>query len=419
MFNHNRRAQRDGIATLGFEPLEGRCLLAGDVTGVVVNGTLTLTGDVLDNTIVIDQAGLAEQQFRVTGTGTTINGGAGPVIFNVVSKDINVNLDAGVDTVEFSGVNVFGDVTVRGGDGPNATTFSDGSTVAGRVNVINGDGPDTFTLSDGSRIDHSVRINNGTGGGTTTLDNSIILWDLTVRDTDGEDTLMIENVSLVNRFVKMFVGAGGSSTTVSDSGISGRLFVNGTGVVDTVVVTGSNISRGASARTTGYLYFTATDSRFDDNVTAFGADGIEATLESGSYFAFDAVLRGGAGAASTIVLSDATINRNLTIRTDGSADTAQLDNATVNGATRVGLGGGDDSLLIEQFGAGPGVSTFNGRFTFAGSTGDDTLSIGVPPLPGSHAVFNALATFNGGAGTNIRTLPQSATWGVVPIYRNI
>ena len=70
----NRRSRR-----LGFQPLEERTLMAGDVGAVLSNSTLTLTGDANANDVQVIQnvdarGTLIPGDFSVVGYGTTISG---------------------------------------------------------------------------------------------------------------------------------------------------------------------------------------------------------------------------------------------------------------------------------------------------------------------------------------------------------
>ena len=71
---HKGSVVRDQVAL--FEALEPRLLLAGDVTATVVGGSLYIVGDAAANDIIIDQTGLASDEFMISsGTDvTTING---------------------------------------------------------------------------------------------------------------------------------------------------------------------------------------------------------------------------------------------------------------------------------------------------------------------------------------------------------
>jgi hypothetical protein len=77
-----RRRLRRGTPTL--EGLESRALLAGNVTVQFSRGSASVLGDALDNHVQVDQYGLALGQFQITGLdGTTINGQAAPLVFNL------------------------------------------------------------------------------------------------------------------------------------------------------------------------------------------------------------------------------------------------------------------------------------------------------------------------------------------------
>ncbi|MCY2926415.1 MAG: hypothetical protein NT031_13435 [Planctomycetota bacterium] len=415
MFNKTKTSRHNALPAPALERLEDRTLLSGNVVGLVTAGTLTLTGDGADNTFTVDQAGLSAQQFRLTPDATTQinNSGLGvPVIFNVVKKDVKMNLGAGNDTVVFDTVALPGNVTIKDPLGDTSVTF-DASTVVGRVVVRNGAGDDTFSLINASRIDHNVSIVNGNGDSDTTLDNSIILWDLKVNSGAGDDQLDLLNVSLVNRYVLASFGKGDTSTLVDDSGITGRLSVKtGAGGTDDVDIHGGSIlSRGLDVRSGGVLTFQADDTRFDDNVSVRSKGALTADLTGGSYFAFKVVLAGGSKATSYLTFDTVTLNGSLSIRTDGGDDTVAVDDSTFHGPTAISLGGGTDTLLLDHTGANPGpVTTFAGRFAFNAGSGDDLVTLGTPTEAGNQVVFNGKSLFKGGAGDDTHTLPENAIY---------
>src|SRR6185295_12079436 len=71
---------------------------ADDVTAHVSAGKLTIKGDADGNTIALDHTGLGPMQVRVTGTGTTINGLPGPLVFDGVTALV-IDMGAGDDTL--------------------------------------------------------------------------------------------------------------------------------------------------------------------------------------------------------------------------------------------------------------------------------------------------------------------------------
>lgn len=416
MFKTTKRHTPAPAAAPLLERLEDRALLSGNVVGAVANGTLTLTGDAGDNDIVIDQAGLSSQQFRVTGSGTTVNG-APSAIFNVVSKDVKIDLKGGNDTVVFNSVALPGDLTVKGGDGDNAVSLQ-ASTVARHVTVRNGVGADSFTMAGGSRVDRNVTIINGSGGSNTLLDDSVILWDLNLRAAGGSDSLTMAHESLVNRHLRASYGADGSSTVVDDSGITGRLTINASGALDTVdVVNGSTISRGAGISSRGTLVFVADDARFDDNLFVRAAGDLHATIANGCYFAFVTSLTGGSTTPSTVTIADATLNGRFSLRTGGGSDSVTIEDSTFNQSASIATGPGNDVLAIEQSGANPGpVTTFNGRFTFSAGSGDDTVALGINGNAGNQVIFGSKANFSGGPGLDTHALPENAVYALPPVF---
>src|SRR5438093_9588622 len=102
MNKHLRRTRRPN-RRLGLELLESRRVLAGNVHAFVSGGNLHLDGDSQANEILIEQS--APKSFTITsrdGT-TTINGQAGPLTFNRVSKNVFITLKGGDDVAELDG----------------------------------------------------------------------------------------------------------------------------------------------------------------------------------------------------------------------------------------------------------------------------------------------------------------------------
>src|SRR5262245_48818994 len=99
------KKSRQGLTrSLRVEGLETRDLMAGDVTAEVVGGSLIIKGDAQANDIVITEPTPGSFQIATGATSTTtINGGAGPVTLNNVTKDVKINLKNGADRVTVTG----------------------------------------------------------------------------------------------------------------------------------------------------------------------------------------------------------------------------------------------------------------------------------------------------------------------------
>ena len=82
------------IGHFGFEILEPRVLLDGNVEAVLAGGNLRITGDALDNRLEIDQ--IAPNTFIVSGLATTVNGQAVETFINV-TRGITVKMKDGND----------------------------------------------------------------------------------------------------------------------------------------------------------------------------------------------------------------------------------------------------------------------------------------------------------------------------------
>jgi hypothetical protein len=172
---------------LGFDLLEQRELLAGDVTVAVSGaGDLQVTGDAAGNGIAIyrgQQAG----QFVVARTdgSTLINGSTAPFVATGVTHDFNIDLGDGNNLLNMfndvvpndliigsvintgnnidnlSNVRVGGVLTVSGGDGNDQLNMF-GVTVAGAVAVNQGNGNDAFRSSI-SNLQSTLTVTMGNG----------------------------------------------------------------------------------------------------------------------------------------------------------------------------------------------------------------------------------------------------------------
>src|SRR5690348_6679077 len=98
----------------GFERLENRALLAGNVTAAVVAGTLNLTGDASGNALLVVQT--ASNTWRVQGLGTTINGGNTAFLASGVT-DITADLMDGNNFIRVAGGSLSGSLSLTAGTG--------------------------------------------------------------------------------------------------------------------------------------------------------------------------------------------------------------------------------------------------------------------------------------------------------------
>src|SRR5262245_59984329 len=122
LYARRRKGMRDNKHRSGrlcVELLEDRCLLAGNVTAAVVNGSLIVTGDAESNDVLLVQTAQGIEVHGVVFSGeppavTTVNGGESFTAVGL-TRDIKVDLGAGNDTLGAAFV-APGDLTVDMGE---------------------------------------------------------------------------------------------------------------------------------------------------------------------------------------------------------------------------------------------------------------------------------------------------------------
>ena len=155
---HPRRTWRMPARRPGLERLEGRALLAGNVTTGFLSEALLVTGDVADNAIEVNQDGLDPGHYRIVGlAGTTVDGEAEVVV--TARKDLRIDLGVGRDSVTLTGVSVAQDARIAKTEdvtiNPSGTALT---TVGGALTVTTGD-------TTGGDFGNSVHITSTTVGG--------------------------------------------------------------------------------------------------------------------------------------------------------------------------------------------------------------------------------------------------------------
>jgi hypothetical protein len=265
---------------LGFESLEGRLMMAGNVNVSVSGGDLVVTGDsagnVLGITQVVQNGALVAGKFSVEGSdGTTINGQTGAQTFQNVTDDFRINLNGGPDSLRLGAGLTFGrfvipdDLEINSGTG-NDTILLDGISVGDDATIITGSGDDTvgvraeigrdgigggindLLIDTGANVDsvqvfltpvrHNLIINTGadnfgdkvdiafaqignsafinTGAGNDTVETFRVSFtnDLTVNTGSGQD-----DVHLIESTVdELFASLGTDADTLELTTVTGR-----------------------------------------------------------------------------------------------------------------------------------------------------------------------------------------------------
>lgn len=148
-----------GRAVPQFESLEGRRLLAGNVTIVGgANFTATITGDKKSNSIEISLFGRDGYLIRGLG-GTKVNGTAEVLLRSSTAANLNISLGKGNDGISLVGPLYTQTVSILTGDGNDRVTIAQVSHF-GDLKISTGKGKDSVTLS-GIKVTQALAIDTG------------------------------------------------------------------------------------------------------------------------------------------------------------------------------------------------------------------------------------------------------------------
>lgn len=268
-----RRPHR--VTPLRGESLEQRLTLDGTVAVVLAGTTLTLTGDIDANDVLISKGEnpndiVIEGKDRDGNVTTFINGPSliqdpvsqievylqggsddfriegnsaqdrlvlgGPLIIEnhdgdnvnrleyvVVASTLDIVKVSGnsESSLEIVGTDIVGQSNIdnnNGGQGPTKMLVMSGSTFQDHVSIFNGDGKDILVV-DTSNFDGDLDVDNGNGDTRTIFgmaEDPIVFGDLTVTNGDGNDTFVLNDTTVWGT-VDIDNGDGHSDTTVSQA----------------------------------------------------------------------------------------------------------------------------------------------------------------------------------------------------------
>jgi hypothetical protein len=235
---------------LRLEQLEARCLLAGNVTAAVVNGSLVVTGDAQDNTIEIFQTA---QGIQVLGMATTVNGGTSFTAVGV-TKDVVVSLGDGSDGLAFD-LTVPRDLIIDMGAGDNSVNFGGffepppgdtgpGGVITGRDVVVNAGNGSNFIGIFSSQVGRKTDINLGSGG---TSGNFVLVFQSTfsgvtnITSGAGSDFFDIES-STFGAKTLISTGAGDDTLVLANCTFQAQTTLDGGDGFDTLMNTGNTFA---------------------------------------------------------------------------------------------------------------------------------------------------------------------------------
>lgn len=431
-----------------FEALEARTLLSGDVTAALVRGNLVLTGDVEDNSIVVNQVAGTASYTITSGDGTTtVNGGLDIVTIDDVTRGVRMKMLAGNDQVLFDTAVVTGAVNIDMGVGDDTLTLD--AITATSLAVTMGAGNDTFTGL-ALTVTGATKVNLGSGDDTATLGGVFVKTSVT--GGAGLDTVTFNQADITGN-ASVSNSSGGSVVTFADSSITGKASVTSGSGVDTATFTNTTVLRTVTVSSaSGGSTFTATGSSLGLGDQALGLPAATVKISSATgvdVVTFDNTALGakvttslGTGDNTVEFINNSTIVGNLaittgsgvdavnlsglavvgntTIKTGAGTDLVMVDNSSLNGRTTMNTGAGADTLQMAQLGQADGVAnTFGGAVSINMSSQDDTVLAGIAGNVGNSNVFDGTVLLRGGSGVNTLTFADSAnTFAIEPIVVN-
>ncbi|MBS0203648.1 MAG: LEPR-XLL domain-containing protein [Planctomycetes bacterium] len=394
----------------GFEALEDRILLAGDVSAVLQGSTLYIVGDSAGNDVNIGQDDLGN--ITVQGAdGTSINhdSSGNPLAFSGV-KNISVFLDGGDDRLIIGGEDEAAETDVTSAEeegdeeGPKLS-------LAGSLTVLTGSGDDvvrmSFTqvqgnvtiLTDGGN--DAVDLGRGPGFGgedhvepavATTLSPSLAP---SVPDEGGGPPSDVR----IGGSLTIVTGCGDDGVKVGFTDVQNNVTIN-TGDGNDNIVTGRGpINNVHGPGEGGGEPLVA---------AASGIHGNERPADSHFGGSFT-VLSGGGD--DMVVVRNTDIARSAFVSTDGGNDAVALDNVGVGGCTTILEGWGDDILLVRGSDFGGGVTALTGLGNDAVYIQNNTFSsyailnteFGNDAVTVKGNDFQGVAWLDGGLGTDALT----------------
>lgn len=205
-------------ACSSFEGLESRLLLSGDVSALIVDGSLRMRGDAAANSVVLDQIGLTGHQVRITGAGgTQINGQAAPVVLSGVLRRLFIRMGGGADSVTLNNMSLPGNLAVVQ-TGDNSVALSVNSVkVARSLYIKNSSRLRTRTLIANSAIGNMFMMQTGSGGQSISLQSVSVRRETSIVTGKGTDTVAVDD-STFRGAVRMDTGAGTDLVQVDGRG---------------------------------------------------------------------------------------------------------------------------------------------------------------------------------------------------------
>ena len=205
---------------LTYQTLEGRRLLAGNVSVALSGSTLVVTGDDLSNQIEVSQSANGGVVF--TGLDSTTINGQTEFTFAQTFERSRFQLNDGADEVSFNGFESGREFRFLGGDGDDRL---DATGVSARYYHVQGnDGDDAIQLSNSSTR-RSAYFHLGDGDDVLAVESFDAGRNFKVFGNAGDDTF-VSNALTVDRKFRVNLGSGNDEALIageSDFGKSAKV----------------------------------------------------------------------------------------------------------------------------------------------------------------------------------------------------
>jgi hypothetical protein len=402
----NRKARAASRSALRVECLESRLALAvlgGNVNAQLVGSTLLLTGDALDNALVVSTA-TGGRMAVLGGFGTTINGSTSPFVTNRAVTSIVANLNAGNDVIGFtnSAVGLGNQLTAFGIFSPFAPTLqADIDTATGGIPTFTLPGSLTVTTAAGNDAVGII----GTVGGSVAASlgsssslagpgqgNGFAIGDPAVASVANRVGGSVSVVGGAQRDVVRFsgtdvggaisatLGNGENYATVNGAGAAFGSFVYAGGTGNDFVGLGNQVTirHGVSV---------LTGARGEDAVGIYGNVNVGGSV----------ALNTGTAADDDSIELGAAIRGGLSVITGAGNDQISVSESTIGLNTVIDAGAGNDRVFSSE------LTTRSNLFVYLGP-GNDELDLS--------NVRAAAAFLYGGTGTNTLTTNAATRAGI-------
>jgi hypothetical protein len=280
--SRKKALRNPGSHTLNLERLEGRVLLAGNVTTSLVGTTLTIDGDAQNNQVHITRVSPQKILLESGQSATTFNGKAAPVEIQFPDNGhLKINLKGGNDelsinqgwSVQPNGTFIVKSLTINMGTGQDGLTIYDthvtgttattvslgpdgnegfnflnialGCQFAGALNVTATGGQSSVRIFEASVGTH-LNITQGVGPDEAWVRNTPVGGNVTVTMGAGDDHCRLHNITAGNTItfygqqnndtllgedldakdLKLYLGAGNNTVELKRTGINPSILTN-------------------------------------------------------------------------------------------------------------------------------------------------------------------------------------------------